>query len=166
MKTVKIHNKDYVNLEYLLDRVGAVYKVNGRAFAEPSAVYWTKKDLKLMERSLFKEFKKEHPYSTTKKLKSSVGMHMLNLSPNELKGEGLKNGYMLVDENKIAEAKEKTEQYYKNISEENCSKSFIQNVKEISNELIRIFVNNLYNMYSSSVLFFKKILHKCKQTDN
>jgi D-alanyl-D-alanine carboxypeptidase len=106
MKTVKINKTDYVNLQKLLTRVGAVDDEKQPTAAYPSNVYWTKQDLAKMTRALMAEFKKQYPYVRTKKLKSSVGMHMLNLSPSEVKGVGLKQGYMLVDERGIASEKE------------------------------------------------------------
>jgi len=99
MKTIKIQKRDYKDLAGLLKRVGAVNVDCTQAY--PSHVYFTKHDLKIVEKEITKEFKKHYPYIVDKKLRAAVGMPLLNLAPNAIEGTGLKNGYMLVDNHAI-----------------------------------------------------------------
>ena len=98
MKVVKLKSKHYRDLEQLLRDAGAV--VGTQAF--PSDVYCSREDIKKMEKAIMKEFKKEYPYVRATKLKSSVAMHMLNLSPNESLADAIRPGYVLVDVETIA----------------------------------------------------------------
>lgn len=83
--------------ESFLDGVGAIDKEARRAF--PTCVYMNPKDYKKLERNVIQAFKKKYPYLNSNKLKSSVGMYMLNLGPVEV--EGIKEGYTVVDECKL-----------------------------------------------------------------
>jgi hypothetical protein len=106
LKTYKINKRDYTNFEYLLKRVGAVH--NDQGF--PSHVYWSKADLNKSRAAIKASYKKEFPYMTSKALDYQVGMLMLNLSPSEVAGNGLKPGYMLVDERAIKDEKRSNEE--------------------------------------------------------
>jgi hypothetical protein len=99
MKIIKLKKSDYFSLQTLLARAGAV---NGRN-AYPSHVYVSPKTYKQINKSITQMFKEES-YLKGVRLKASVGMYMLNLAPNTLKG--LADGVMLVDERAIE--KEKT----------------------------------------------------------
>jgi hypothetical protein len=100
MKSLKLKAKHYKDLEQLLVDAGAVNKKTNRAF--PSHIYVSSEDMKKMNREITKLFKKEYPYVNPKKLQASVGMHMLNLSPNDSLGKVIKAGYALVDNESLA----------------------------------------------------------------
>lgn len=93
MISYKLRKTDYYNLDKMLIRIGATK--DREAF--PSYVYMSKKDLNKMRVELTKAYKKAMPYATKKLIALQVGFDMLNLSPNEVKGFGIKDGYCLVD---------------------------------------------------------------------
>ena len=99
MKTMKLKKAHYVNLAKLLTDAGAVdLKKN---VASPENVYCSKQDLKKMTAAITKAFKKEYPGLNPKEIQASVGMHMLNLSPNSSLGDVIKSGYVVIDEEAI-----------------------------------------------------------------
>ena len=100
MKIHKLKAKHYKDLSSLLIDVGAVDTKTNSAF--PSHVYSSKEDIKRMTREITKAFKKEYPYLRSEKIRVSVAMHMLNLSPNESLAQAVKPGFVLVDDNAIA----------------------------------------------------------------
>lgn len=100
MKTLKLKAKHYKDLSQLLIDAGAANLEKGIAF--PNDVYCSKEDMKKMTSEITKLFKKEFSWSTTKKIKTSVAMHMLNLSPNESLADAVRPGYVLVDDESIA----------------------------------------------------------------
>lgn len=100
MKTLKLKAKHYKDLSQLLVDAGAADLKNNIAF--PSDVYASKEDIKKMTKEITKLFKKEYPYINPKKLKTSIAMHMLNLSPNESLADAVRPGYVLVDDESIA----------------------------------------------------------------
>ena len=95
MKTFKIRKSEYNNMEALLKRVGATNDEMTKAY--PHLVYANEKDLKKMNKAVVAEFKKQSPHYTKKHIAFAAGMYMLNLSPSTLKGNPLKDGYLLVD---------------------------------------------------------------------
>jgi len=99
MKSYKIHKRDYTDFSYLLRRVGALNKDGDIAL--PSYVYWNTKDLNKSKKELIKLFKKEKPYYNKNNVACGVAMYILNLSPSEVRGAALKDGYMLVDDKAI-----------------------------------------------------------------
>lgn len=107
MKTIKIHKRDYSDYEYLLRRVGAISKDGENGL--PQHVYWNTSDLIKSRNLLIKAFKKEYKHLSHDSLMFSVAMHILNLAPNKVRGRGLKQGYMLVDEKGIENEKENFE---------------------------------------------------------
>jgi spore germination protein GerM len=99
MKAVKLKKAWLKDAETLLRAVGAVH--GKRAF--PSEVYLSKEDYKVLKQNTAKAFKKKYPFILAKKLDFSIGMHLLNLGPNESLGSALKPGVALVDEVRIQE---------------------------------------------------------------
>ena len=79
----------------LLKGVGAV--VGTKAY--PSHVYLNVNDYKKLYKNVRNQFEKEYPHLSAKKIQVGTGMHMLNLGPCALKG--VKEGYVLVDLNRI-----------------------------------------------------------------
>lgn len=72
--------------------------------AYPSHVYMNPKDYSTLERNIYKQFKKEYPWLSTIKLKTSTGMHLLSFGPITLKA--VSPGYVLVDDKGIQSEKE------------------------------------------------------------
>jgi len=103
MKQIKVNKRLFQSEpSKLLKAVGAV--VGYQAY--PSDVYVSKEDYKSMVKATIKMFRKEYPYMkpSSTKLRASIGVHLLNLGPNETLGDAIKPGYVLVDEDSIKEA--------------------------------------------------------------
>ena len=62
--------------------------------AEPSRLLVGKADYATILRGVTLQFKKEYPYLRGKYLQTAVGMHMLNLAPNE--SLAVREGYAIV----------------------------------------------------------------------
>lgn len=106
MRTYKLTKAMTKDMEILLSTVGAVMHLpdgEGRKRAFPSYVFVSKNDYKKLTQEVTKSFRKEYPYISPRKLKSSVGMHLLNLGPVVV--NGIKDGFVLVDNNAIASEK-------------------------------------------------------------
>lgn len=97
MKSIKLTSKMYSDLSLMMRELGA----SDGDSAYPSHVYVNNSTFKKIEQAITKQYKKEYPYISDRKLQSSVGFHMLNLSPSTVEGSGLKDGYALVDDNAI-----------------------------------------------------------------
>lgn len=107
MRTFKLKTKHYRDIVQLLIDAGAADLSLKVTF--PSDVYCSKEDFKRMEKAVGKAFRKEYPGLRSNKLKSSIAMHMLNYSPNETLAEGIRPGYVLVDDTSIKSQIESTE---------------------------------------------------------
>lgn len=97
LKSYKLTKKMMKDAEELLGSVGAIDKTKNQAY--PYHTYMCPKDYKNLERNVRAAFKKKYPFLAAKKLEFSVGMHLLNLGPVEL--DGIREGYILVDESAI-----------------------------------------------------------------
>ena len=105
MKVYKIRKSDYLDYESMLKRVGAVSKDGKQAY--PSHVYWNKKDDDKSIKMLKAEMKQNNDCRYPKKyIDTAVGIYHLNLGPNTLEGNPLKDGYMLVDTRAIENEEE------------------------------------------------------------
>jgi len=104
MKTYKLRKSDYTDFQGLMRRVGAVSNDNTQAY--PQHVYCNRKDLTKSVKLLKQLAKKANPHYSSKQADMAARMYFLNLSPNELMGNPLKDGYVLVDEKAIENEKE------------------------------------------------------------
>lgn len=99
MKVQKLKLTDLKNLEKLYKKLGAVSKDGKQAFVD--CVYISPKAEEYLYDVTIKAYKKEYPYLSDRKLRSSVGMYLLNLAPRCLKG--LPNNIILIDDQRIEE---------------------------------------------------------------
>lgn len=90
IKIKKTHLRDLVKLLRAADAVDGVC-------AYPSGVYISNQDYKELVKNVKKSFKKEYPGISPNALKNAVGIHLLNLGPNQSLGESIRPGYLLVD---------------------------------------------------------------------
>lgn len=98
MKVVKLKKTDLKKLpEELLRKFGLVNDKNKTA--NPSALYFSEADAKVLKQNLKNRYKKEMSHASSKHIEYSAGVHWLNLGPNESLKEALKPGYAIVDEN-------------------------------------------------------------------
>ena len=94
VKVIKLKKNDYTNLSGLLKRAGLVNEETNQAY--PEKILISKEDSKKFQKEIFKAFKKQYPYLTTRKLQASAGMYWLNLGPSESAVEGVRPGYAIV----------------------------------------------------------------------
>ena len=106
MKSIKINQAKLRSCEALLRAAGAIHE--GVAF--PSFVYVSKKDYKTLSDNVKKEFKRLYPEIPMKSIDYSIGIHMLNLSP--VVCNALKDGYILLDEERMDNQKERNELFF------------------------------------------------------
>lgn len=79
----------------LLLKLGAVHK----GYGLPTHVYMSKEDYKELTAVVRRQFKKEYPGS--QRTEYSTQMTMLNLGPNTSLQDGIRPGYILVDDDAI-----------------------------------------------------------------
>lgn len=96
MKVLKLKHKHYANLPQLMRDAGVVCEQNR---ADPGRVHVHKKDLAKMRSEISKALKKQYPYIPANKLKFSVAMEMLNLSPAEC--NAVQPGYAIVEDENV-----------------------------------------------------------------
>lgn len=98
MKTAKIKKKYYKDLSFMYHDLGLIENNS----CNPSNVLCSKEDYELIKKTIRAEFKKQNPYASKKSLDFSVGMHLLNLGPNEVANQAIRPGYLLIleDSNK------------------------------------------------------------------
>ncbi len=93
IKVIKLTKKDLLTPSNLLLKTNAV--IGNQAF--PQHVYISKKDTKTMKKNLTNLAKKQFKKAKKNHISMSVGMEMLNLGPNSLLEDVIKDGYALVD---------------------------------------------------------------------
>lgn len=99
MRTVKLTKKMMQSLGHMHKKLEST---DGKD-AFPQHLYVNTKTANMIKKELTKAFRKEHPYlRNSNKIAFSVGVQILNLGPVEISGNGLKDGYVLVDDIAIA----------------------------------------------------------------
>jgi hypothetical protein len=92
MKIFKMKKRYYGDLEFMYKDLGLI-KDNA---VDPTKVFVSKKDQKLIEKTIAQKFKKQYPYVRKQKLESSVGLYLLNLAPSGKLETVLKDGFIVV----------------------------------------------------------------------
>lgn len=98
LKVAKLKASDYKDFAKLYDRLGLIKTVNGQRSVDVSRIFISNKDMKKFEKELIKLAKKQG--LTPKGIKLAVGMEMLNLSPSSVLGDVIKEGFVMVLEEK------------------------------------------------------------------
>ena len=96
MRTVKIKAKYYKDLEGMYEELGLVNTTGQRKTVNPSNVLMSKQDYTKIKRTLQKNLKKEKPYLSKQMITKSVNNYLLNIGPNELAGDAVKPGYLII----------------------------------------------------------------------
>ena len=91
IKTLKLSKKHLSDPIHLLVSIGAVENENELL---PNKVFMNVKDYKKMKSLLKARVKKEKPYLPSKKIETTVGMHLLNYGPVDVKF-GVQEGYAI-----------------------------------------------------------------------
>lgn len=86
----KLRAVHFRDLQKLLKDVGLV---NGQQ-GFPSNIFVCKEDYKKITKEITKQFKKQHPHITKRRLEFGVGMHMLDLAPAI--NDAIKPGYAII----------------------------------------------------------------------
>jgi hypothetical protein len=92
MKIVKVKKRYFKDLAFLYKDLDLI--INNEC--NPSRVLMSKQDYRTLKKTTTDLFKKQYPGIRGNKLKASVAMHLLNLGPNEMAGEAVKPGYLII----------------------------------------------------------------------
>ena len=90
MKILKLTKKHLSDPLALLLNIGAKDDKTNQVF--PGKVYLNLKDYNVLKKTLTKELKIKLPYLNSRKIKSKVGLTLLNYGPVEVK-HGIEQGY-------------------------------------------------------------------------
>lgn len=91
IQVIKLKKSEYSNMPALLKRAGLVKEQQ----AYPSNIFVSEKTYKLIKTAIATQLKKQYPYVSQKKLKSSVSLELLNLGPVVV-DKGIEVGYAVV----------------------------------------------------------------------